>query len=225
MYVIVAGGGKVGYYLAQTLQSANHEVLVIEKDYQRYRWLQDHLGECVLYGDATEAGTLQRAGAARADVVTAVTGHDEDNIVICRLAGDLFGCSRVVARVNNPKNEEAFRLFGIHNLVNGTQLIYHLVEEELGLMGLFPLLTFRGGVQFLEAILPPDAPAVGAAIKDLVLPDRCLLLAILRGEEVIFPRGEVVLRPGDHVFAMVDENMLAPLRDALLGQRNPSQHP
>lgn len=217
MYVVVAGGGKVGYHLAQTLKAANHEILVIEKDYQRYRWLEDHMGGVVLYGDATEVSTLREGGTGRADVVAAVTGHDEDNILICRMAQHVFGCRRVVGRVNNPKNEEAFRLLGIHNIVNGTSLIYHMVEEELGPVGLIPILTFKGGIQFLEAILPPGASATGTAIRDLALPDRCLLLAVLRGDEVIFPRGDVILRPGDHVLAMADEGQLEALRSSLLG--------
>ncbi|QGP93728.1 Glutathione-regulated potassium-efflux system protein KefC [Neomoorella glycerini] len=154
MYVIVAGGGKIGFNLTKSLMDGGQEVLLIEKDPRKFRWLEDHLGQVVLRGDATEVATLEKAGCRRADVVAAVTGFDEDNIMICRLAQKVFGVNRVIGRVNNPQNEDAFRLLGINNVINSTRLIYRLVLQEVDVCGLIPLLTLKGGaVEFVETVL------------------------------------------------------------------------
>ncbi|WP_338817804.1 Trk system potassium uptake protein TrkA [Moorella thermoacetica] len=218
MYVVVAGGGKIGFNLTRTLLDGGQEVLLIEKDLRRFRWLEDHLGQVVLHGDATEVATLEEAGVKRADVVAAVTGFDEDNIMICRLAQKVFGVKRVIGRVNNPQNEDAFRLLGINNIINSTRLIYSLILQEVDASGLIPLLTLKGGkVEFVETVLLPESPAANTAVKDLILPDQCLLMAILREEEVIFPRGDVVLLPGDRVIAAARDDEVEALRRALLG--------
>ncbi|MBE3573722.1 MAG: NAD-binding protein [Moorella humiferrea] len=218
MYVIVAGGGKIGFNLTRSLMDGGQEVLLIEKDPRKCRWLEDHLGQVVLRGDATEVATLEKAGCQRADVLAAVTGFDEDNIMICRLAQKVFGVNRVIGRVNNPQNEDAFRLLGINNVVNSTRLIYRLVLQEVDVCGLIPLLTLKGGtVEFVETVLPPQSPAAKVAVKDLVLPEQCLLMAIIRDEELIFPRGDVVLLPGDQVIAAARTEEVEALRRALLG--------
>ncbi|MDN5326691.1 MAG: trk/ktr system potassium uptake protein [Moorella sp. (in: firmicutes)] len=218
MYVVVAGGGKIGFNLTKTLLDGGQEVLLIEKDLRRFRWLEDHLGQVVLHGDATEVATLEEAGVKRADVVAAVTGFDEDNIMICRLAQNVFDVKRVIGRVNNPQNEDAFRLLGINNIINSTRLIYRLVLQEVDACGLIPLLTLKGGkVEFVETVLLPESPAANVAVKDLILPEQCLLMAILREEELIFPRGDVVLLPGDRVIAVARDDEVEALRLALLG--------
>ncbi|SMB90005.1 trk system potassium uptake protein TrkA [Thermanaeromonas toyohensis ToBE] len=219
MYMIVAGGGKVGYNLTLTLLKNGHEVTLIEKDSQRCRWLEDHLGDIVVHGDATEVGTLEAAGAKRASILAAVTGSDEDNILICRLAQDIFGIRRVIGRVNYPQNEDTFRLLGINNLVNSTRLIYHLMLQEVNICGLVPLLTLKGGeFEFVDVRLAPGAPAAHVAIKNLILPERSLLLAVLREDELIFPRGDVVLQPGDHIIAITVTSEAEALRRALVGE-------
>ncbi|MGI9951829.1 NAD-binding protein [Moorellaceae bacterium AZ2] len=219
MYVIVAGGGKVGYNLTRTLLDNGHEVSLIEKEAQRCRWLEDHLGAVIVHGDATEVATLEAAGAGRAQVLAAVTGFDEDNILICRLAQCVFGVRRVIGRVNFPQNEDTFRLLGINHVVNSTRLIYQLMLQELNVAGLIPLLTFKGGeIEFVDIRLSPAAPAAHVAVKNLILPDRCLLLAILRNEDLIFPRGDVVLQPGDHIIAATATAEAEALRRALAGE-------
>ncbi|TDA69913.1 MAG: TrkA family potassium uptake protein [Clostridia bacterium] len=217
MYVIVAGGGKIGYNLARTLLAAGHEVLVVEKDPGHVRWLEDRLGQVVLWGDATEVRVLERAGAGRADVAAAVTGLDEDNIMICRLAERVFKCSRVIGRVNNPQNEEAFRLLGLTYLINSTKLIYQLVEQEIDTAGLIPILTAAGGsLEFVQEVLPATAPAVSRAVKDLRLPERSVLVAVLRGQDMIFPRGDLILEGGDTIIAAAASEAVPALRAALL---------
>src|SRR5689334_14241860 len=122
MYVIVAGGGKVGFYLARELISQGHEVLVIERDVKRADMIQNELGNVVMGGMADEAATLEEAGGGRADVICAVTGDDEDNLVICQVARKRFQVPRAIARINNPKNEEIFRLLGIDETISSTDL-------------------------------------------------------------------------------------------------------
>ncbi len=217
MFVIVVGGGKVGFYLTKTLIEAGHEVLLLEKDPVKARSLEDHFGDVAVQGDGTELATLQNVGASRADVVVAVTGHDEDNIVVCQMAKKL-GCSRVIGRVNNPKNEDAFLMLGIRTTVNSTKLIHHLVEEEMDIQGIIPLLELRGGkAEIVELEISTASPAVGKLVRDLELPQDCLLVSVMRGEEVIFPRGETMLSSGDTVIALAASGKARLLRDAFLG--------
>ncbi|MCL4516627.1 MAG: NAD-binding protein [Firmicutes bacterium] len=217
MFVIVVGGGKVGFYLTKTLIEAGHEVLLLEKDAMKARGLEDNFGDVAVQGDGTELATLQNVGASRADVVAAVTGHDEDNIVVCQMAKKL-GCKRVIGRVNNPKNEDAFLMLDIKTTVNSTQLIYHLVEEQVGLQGIIPLLELRGGkAEIVELEISAGSPAVGKPVKELNLPEDCLLVSVMREEEIIFPRGETVLSGGDTVIALTARGKAHLLRDALIG--------
>ncbi|MDQ3929672.1 MAG: TrkA family potassium uptake protein, partial [Chloroflexota bacterium] len=130
MYVIVVGGGKVGYYLTKTLVHEGYEVLLIEKNLKKVSTYHERFGSVVLEGDGAEMATLETAGAARADVVIAVTGDDEDNLVICQTAKKLFHVPRTIARVNNPKNEEIFKKLGIDVTVSSTNLILNIIEQE-----------------------------------------------------------------------------------------------
>ncbi|MBO0795540.1 MAG: TrkA family potassium uptake protein, partial [Ktedonobacteraceae bacterium] len=131
MYIIIGGGGEVGYYLARNLLGHGHEVLLLEKDAARYQTLSEELGQSIFKGDACEARTLEEAGARRADVVIAVTGEDEDNLVVCQLAKKRFNVARTIARLNNPKHEELFQKLGIDVTVSPTKTILSLVESEL----------------------------------------------------------------------------------------------
>jgi trk system potassium uptake protein TrkA len=132
MYIIIVGGGKVGYYLARALLNAPHEVLIIERDARTAERIGEELGEgVVLRGSGDEASTLQRAGAKRADVVIAVTGDDEDNLIVCQVAKRRFNVPRTIARVNNPKNEYIFNRLGIDMTVSATNVILSLIEQEI----------------------------------------------------------------------------------------------
>src|SRR3989337_250941 len=146
MYVIVVGGGKVGYYLAKELvEEGTHEVLVIEKDGAKCGRIAEELGDIVLRGDGCEAATMEIAGFGRADMVIAVTGDDEDNLVSCQVAKVKFSVPRTIARINNPKNEEIFRRLGIDTTVSATAAILAQIEQELPTHPLMRLLTFKGG--------------------------------------------------------------------------------
>src|SRR5829696_3612540 len=141
MYIIVAGGGKVGYYLTKTLVNEGYEILLIEKSAKKVAVYAERFGSVVMEGDAAELSTLEAAGAARADVVVAVTGDDEDNLVICQTAKRLFNVPRTIARVNNPKNEEIFRRLGIDVTVSSTNIILSIIEQEIPERGLVHLMT------------------------------------------------------------------------------------
>src|ERR671931_2961707 len=140
MYIIVAGAGKVGWNLARELMGSGHEVTVIESDRDRYLTVEEELEHNVHYGDASELWVLERAGIVRADMVIAVTGDDEDNILICQVAKEKYLVERIVARVNNPRNVDHFKLLGIHPVVSATDLILRLIEHEVPQYGLVQLL-------------------------------------------------------------------------------------
>ncbi|MEW5721311.1 MAG: TrkA family potassium uptake protein, partial [Chloroflexota bacterium] len=141
MYIIIVGGGKVGYYLAKTLLQDEHEVLIIEKDKRKGDIISTDLGAVILRGDGTDSIVMEEAGMARADLAVAVTGDDEDNLMICQMAKKKFGVKRAIARINNPKNERIFKLLGIDNVVSVTDLILAQIEREIPAHSLVHLLT------------------------------------------------------------------------------------
>ncbi len=143
MYIIVVGGGKVGYYLTKTLLVEGHEVLLIERDRQKVDVYNERLGSVVLAGDGAEAATLSAAGAQRADVVIAVTGEDEDNLVVCQMSKARFHVPRAIARVNNPKNETLFQRLGIDVTVSQTEHILKLIEQKIPEKSFVHLLNLR----------------------------------------------------------------------------------
>lgn len=219
MYVIVVGGGKIGYHLTKTLVEEGHEAVLIEKDPNRYRWLEDHLGaEAVFHADGSDPIVLEQVGIWRADVLAAVTGSDEDNVITCQLGKQHFGLPRVVGRVNNPKNEPTFRLLGIRSFINSTALVYHMVEQGMGVASIIPLMALRGGaVEFAELTIPAGSPAAGKQLKDLSLPNETLILAIIRGDRFIVPRGQDDLQAEDSVIVMTSPARVQKLNELLLG--------
>ncbi len=203
MYVIVVGGGKVGFYLAKTLLGEGHEVVVIERNPAKVGALAQALETVVLQGNGAEAGVMEQAGMNRADVVVAVTGDDQDNLVVCQMAKRRFNVPRAIARINNPKNERIFRTLGIDATVNSTDLIMAQIEQALPSHTLVHLLTLRGaGVSIVEVKLDPTSPAQGQAIKDLGIPDDSILALVLRNGRSIVPSGNTVLSEGDEVIAI-----------------------
>ncbi len=222
MRVIVAGGGKVGFYLAKTLRDRDHRVAVIEQDEARCRLLAEKLDILVLQGDATDQAILADAGADEADTLAAVTGKDEENFLICQLAKRKFGLRRVIARTSNPKNQRVLRALGVDDVVSSTAIIADLIERELAQEATRTLLTFHHGeMTMLEVELPGGAPAVGRKVRDLAqeLPADLVLTTIIRGDHVIFPRGDTVLQAHDAVLAVTTHASEPFLRAALLGNQ------
>jgi trk system potassium uptake protein TrkA len=220
MYVIVVGGGKVGYYLTRTLLNEGHEVTLIEKDTARVSRLTAEFGESVVVGDGCEVRVMEDAGMNRADCVVAVTGHDEDNIVVCQMAQRHFHVPREIARVNNPENEDIFHLLGISETVASTRIIYSLIDQEVE-RGEALLLTAlkRGNIVIVAVDLTAESPAAGRMVKDIHMPGECVLAAIVRDEHILLPSGITELQAGDTVIAVADPESQNILRDALLGAR------
>jgi trk system potassium uptake protein TrkA len=203
VYIIVGGGGKVGFYLTRELITQGHEVLLIERDGRRCEQIASELGNVVLKGNADEASVLGDAGANRADVVVAVTGDDEDNLVICQVAKRRFDVPRAVARINSPKNESIFRLLGIDATVSSTDLILSVIEQEIPSHSLVPLLRLRhADVEVVDFVLPRDSTLDGVALRELRLPPESLVAIVIREGEPIFPSGGTTLRSGDEILAL-----------------------
>ncbi len=203
MYIIIVGGGKVGYYLAKTLLQDEHEVLIIERDKRKCDIISAELGGIVLRGDGTDSIVMEEAGMNRCDLAIAVTGDDEDNLMICQMAKKKFGVKRTIARINNPKNEHIFKLLGIDQTVSVTDLILAQIEREIPAQSLVHLLTLRDvGVSFLEAKVPPDSPAINRPLRELKIPDDVVIPMIIRGGKGIVPSGDTTLKAGDEVVAV-----------------------
>jgi trk system potassium uptake protein TrkA len=207
MYIVIAGGGKIGYHLTKKLMTEGHEVLLIEKDPQKAVKLSDDLGEVVVTGDACEVRTMTDAGVGRADIVAAVTGHDEDNLVICQMAKHKFNVKRTIARVNNPKNEEIFDILGISETVNSTNVIYNLIEQRIEIDGVVPVAAlWRGNLELVEIDIGDRSPVLRRAIMDIKMPEHSLILAAIRGDDAIVAKGTTKIRKGDTLIALVRQD-------------------
>ncbi|UCH87601.1 MAG: TrkA family potassium uptake protein [Dehalococcoidia bacterium] len=204
MYIIIVGGGKIGYYLAKQLVEDGNEVLVIEKDAAKCQQIADDLGDIVLRGDGCEGVTLEAAGTGRADLFIAITGDDEDNLVACQVAKYKFNVRRTVALLNNPKNEPIFKKLGIDTTVSSTALVLANIEQELPSHPLIPLLTIKGGgLEIVEAKVPQYSAIVGKRVSELLLPQQCLITVIIDEEGVPrVPNSDTQVRAGDEVVAV-----------------------
>jgi trk/ktr system potassium uptake protein len=223
MYIIVAGGGKVGFYLARELIAQGHEVLLIEKSAARCEVIAAELGNVVQRGNADEASVLADAGTNRAGVVVAVTGDDEDNLVICQVAKRRFDVPRVIARINNPKNEAIFRLLGIDLTVSSTDLILSAIEQEIPEQALVPLLRLRhADVEVVDITLPKDSSLDGVALRELRLPPESLVAFVIRGGDSIFPTGTTTLRAGDEILALTRPKHEEDLRQVFFARSGPA---
>ena len=215
MYIIIGGGGDVGYYLTKGLLGHGHEVLLIEKGTSRYSSLSEELGTSVFRGDACEARTMDEVGASRADVVIAVTGEDEDNLVICQMAKKRFKVGRTIARVNNPKHTELFLTLGIDVTVSPTKTILSLIEAELPSSRFVQLMTLKNaGLEIVELRVPAGSPIAGKLLRDTHLPRTSNIVLILREKEYIFPTADTQILANDDIFALVTREGEEELRAA-----------
>jgi trk system potassium uptake protein len=205
MYVIIVGAGKVGWNLARELLEKGNEVTLIENNRERYLTVEQELEHNVHYGDASELWVLERAGISRADMVIAVTGDDEDNILICQVAKEKYLVDRIIARVNNPRNREHFELLGIKPLVSATDLILRLIEHEVPEYGLVHLLDLpEQRLEIIEMLLQEDSKATGQRVGDLEMPEGSLLISVLREGSGFVPNADTVLQAGDEILAVLD---------------------
>jgi trk system potassium uptake protein len=210
MYVLIVGAGKVGWNLARELLQKRTEVTVIEADPTRYAKVEEELEHSVQYGDGSELWVLERAGIERADLVIAVTGDDEDNILICQVAKEKYFCERIVARVNNPRNLQHFQLLGIQPAVSATDLILRLIEHEVPQYGLVHLLDLaEDRLEIIELQVPEDGPAAGREVGELSMPDGSLIISILRETGGFVPKAETMIEGGDEVLIVLDPGLEA----------------
>ena len=203
MYAIIAGGGKVGFFLARELIEQGHEVLIIENNPERADFIANELGNVVLRGNADEASTLAEAGAERADVVVAVTGDDEDNLVLLQVAKRRFGTRRTIARINDPRNENLFRMLGIDATMNATQVMLSVLEQEIPQANLVPLLRLRNtDVEVVEAVVDSRSRLTGRPLNSVELPPESTIAVVIRKGAAFFPNGSTILEAGDEVVAL-----------------------
>ncbi len=219
MYIIVVGGGRVGYYLTKALLDEGHEVLVIEKDASISQTIANEMGSVSLHGDGCEAATLAEAGTGRADMLIAVTGDDEDNLVACQVAKYKFKVPRTIARVRNPKHETLFKKLGIDVTVSSTSIILEHIKYELPSHPLMHLLDIQErGLEIVEVKIPPDSATVGKQVKELSLPPESILSLIIRkGEKPTVPTSSTVLQAEDQIIAVTSPESEDALRAALTG--------
>jgi trk system potassium uptake protein TrkA len=205
VYIIIVGAGKVGWNLARELLEKEHEVTLIENNRDRYLAVEQELEHNIQYGDASELWVLERAGIQRADMVIAVTGDDEDNMLICQVAREKYLVEQIIARVNNPRNRQHFDLLDIKPSVSATDLILRLIEHEVPQYGLVHLLDLQEeGLEIIELQLTDDSRVTGERVGDLEMPEGSLLISVLREGKGFVPGPDTVLESGDEVLAVLD---------------------
>ena len=220
MYIIVVGGGKIGYHLAKAFLAEGHEILVIEKDSARIDFICGELGSICLLGDGCEASTLTDAGTGRADMLIAVTGDDEDNLVACQVAKHKFKVPRTIARSSNPKNDTLFRILGIDVTVSSTDVIMESIEKEVPTHLLTHLMTISDrGIEIVEVKIPAGARSVGKSIRDLKLPQGSVLtLIIRRDQKPLMAVQDAIIQTGDQIIALTPTDSEEQLKSALQGE-------
>ncbi len=219
MYIIIAGGGEVGYYLARILLKDGHEVLVIESDAKNCDLISADIGDVVLRGDSCEARTLEEVGAARADMLIAVTGDDDDNLVTCQVAKHKFKVPHTIARIKNPRRRPLFEKLGIDLIVSSTELILAHIEQELPSHPLIPILKMkRGGLEVVEVKVAPNSKMVGKKLGDFkMLPNSMVCLVVGREKGPQIPTMDTLLEAEDEIIAVTEAGSEKKLRNVLSG--------
>jgi trk system potassium uptake protein len=218
MYVVIAGGGKVGANLTRSVRDLGHEVTLIEQRHERFETLEEEFEHRAQLGDATELFVLERAGLARPpDLVVAVTGDDEDNMIICQIAKEKYGVEKVIARVNDPRNQPHFDLLGVSPTVSATSIILAMIEHEVPEHGLIHLLELRKeNLEIVEVQLDENSPCVGKEVSRITLPSGSRLITVMREGQAQMADGTTQLRAGDQVLAVLEPGKEEELRKVLL---------
>ena len=219
MYISVVGGGQLGYHLTRALLAESHEVLIIEKDAKTSQRLIDEMGSVAVRGDGCEASVLAKAGTSRADMLVAVTGEDEDNLVACQVAKHKFAVPRTIARVRNPRNESLFHKLGVDVTVSSTNLILEHIEHEMPSHPLMHLMVMHDrSLEIVEVTIPDGSVSVGKKVKDLALPaDTVLSLIVRRGQKPVIPGPDTSIFADDQVIAVAPSEAEESLRTILTG--------
>jgi len=220
MYIIIVGGGKVGHFLAKHLSQDKHTIVLIDKDKETCKMLAEELNNVVVVcGDGCEPMVLEEAKIDRADVVAAVTGGDEDNLVICQIAKEKFKVRRTVARVNDPNNEHTFSELGVDIPIDATSIIAKIIEEETSFSDFVNLMSFkRGKLAIVRVDLPESSPVINKQLQEVVLPENSVVVSVIRGEDVIVPKGDTMLKAQDDIIALTTIENEQQLLNLLLGK-------
>jgi trk system potassium uptake protein TrkA len=220
MYIIVVGGGRLGYNLLKALLQEGHEVLVLEKDARLCKNIVDELGSVCYRGDGCEATTLAEVGTSRADMLVAVTGDDEDNLVACQVAKHKHNVPRTIARIRNPQNAELFKKLGIDVTVSTTDIILEAIEREVPTHPLTEVMSIEEkGLVIVDVKITEESTTVGKAVKELSLPkDSKLALIIPHEGSARVPSASTVLRAGDQIIAVTPPESKDALKAALRGK-------
>ena len=219
MYIVVVGGGRLGYYLTKVLLTEGHEVVIVEKEASFCKIINDELGGICIVGDGCETTTLAEVGTGRADMLIAVTGDDEDNLVACQVAKHKFNVPRTIARMRNPQNEAIFKKLGIDVTVSSTNVILEHIQEEVPTHPLTHLLTIRDReLEIVEIKITPEASVVGKRVRELSLPEGSrLALVIPEKQRPHVPTNDTLLQAGDRIIAVITPEAEETLRAVLGG--------
>ena len=216
MKSIVVGGGKIGFYLLKTLKDRGFEAVLVERDAEVSRRIAEELDVNVFCGDGTDAEVLKDAGIGDAEVIAAVTGTDEANLVICKIAKTYYQIDKTIARVNNPKNRSMFKALGVDKTVCSTEVIANLIEYEFEKDDYRVVQVLdRGSIILTEINIGEGNSWCGHCIRDLTLPAECVIASILRSEKAIYPRGNTQILAGDNILLAANKTALAELRRRL----------
>jgi trk system potassium uptake protein TrkA len=203
MYVVLVGGGAVGEQVARRLVEEGHEILLVEKERERHHQLVEAFGAATILGDGCEVRVMEEAGVGRADVVAAITGEDEDNLVVCQMSKRHFNVKRTIARVNDPRHEELFRKLGVDGIISSTQIIYNLIEQEIETGEVLPIGTLQEGtLEVVEAEITTRSPARGKPVGELEFADGTMIVAVVREGQLQVAQPDTVLQAADTVIAV-----------------------
>lgn len=215
MRILIIGGGKLGYYLTKTLAPDNHKIVLIEENLDMCKKVANELSELdvkVIHGDGTDIDFLQDADITKADIFIAVTGDDENNLVACQIAKKFFSVPRTIARVNNPKNINVFKQLGVDSVVSSTALIADIIELEVDYACINSILSLNvGDIRIKEMDVMPRSKAANQKIADLHLAEGSIIISIIRGQNVIVPDGQTVLKTADHVIVLASADKFSDL--------------
>ncbi|MDD5604993.1 MAG: TrkA family potassium uptake protein [Dehalococcoidales bacterium] len=220
MYIIIVGGGRLGFKLAQSLLGESHEVLVIDKRQELVDRIVAEMGSVAIVGDGCEGKTLETAGASRADMFISLTSEDEDNLVACQIAKHKYKIPRTIARVMDERNEPLFKVLGIDIIINSTNIILEYVMHELPSPPVMHLLQERGrGYEVVDITIPPSSGAIGKTIKDIALPKGAIVALIIRKDaSPVLPQEESRFEEGDQVIVATSPENEPLLRAVLTGK-------
>lgn len=218
MNIVIVGGGKIGYYLAKTLLPNKHRVTLIEAQKELCEKIANELNINVINGDGTDIESLSEAETQKADTFIALTGKDENNLIACQLAKSNFGVRRTISRVNNPKNIMVFERLGVDIPLSSTSIIADLIEQEVDYSGVRVIMKLKNDRIILsEIVITADSPVCNKSLRDLDIPEKCMLVSVIRDEDVIIPNGLTVLRDGDYIIVASSQENHAELKEFFLG--------